>query len=274
MSNDKGNTYITLNNTQLESEEAEHLVPEDLIKGVLIERGQYISYKLLTQRKEKEIIAERAMKYIENFQSVLLDAGSTVELVAERMFREKEFLTVLTNNMGVYVQFFQGGRKNLTAQNNKLIISGGEYFEVFESLLGQGARDSIEKFRPNVTIIGTSGIKSDEGIFCHGAEESAIKLLMCQRPTDTLLIVTDWTKIGKADAYAFRKIPELFECAGKVIIVTNAPDRKYYGMSKADIAADKALKNIVNMIKKFDKEKDLLIAQGIVFDDGTLSEEP
>jgi len=215
-----------------------------------IDRGLYYTYKRKTNDDQKQRIAEFVVEnYVEDFHAVLLDAGSTVELIAEEMFKKKIFLTVMTNNMGVYEAYrrvselaFQGKIPAVErilpgeAQSievpanygNYLLLTGGQYVDVYESLLGDDALHSIDSFTPNLTIIGTSGL-SDEGIFCHGYEESAVKKRLWEKQTDTCLIVTDWTKIGKRDARAFGRLIELCKVNGatkatkRVVIVTNLP---------------------------------------------------
>ncbi len=46
-----------------------------------------------------------AKPYIKDFDAVLLDAGSTADMIAEEMFARCQFLSVLTNNMGAYAAY-------------------------------------------------------------------------------------------------------------------------------------------------------------------------
>ena len=79
--------------------------PNDQGETVIMPRGQYITRKMREQSKAKRSIAEQvAAEYIKDFDAVLLDAGSTSELIAEEMFARHQFLSVLTNNMGAYVR--------------------------------------------------------------------------------------------------------------------------------------------------------------------------
>ena len=195
-------------------------------------RGLYITIKIGEGLSAKRKIAQYVVEhYVHDFDAVLLDAGSTAEIIAEEMFEKRKFLSVLTNNMGAYAAYTRAGeadKKNPVNQGNELLISGGRYVDVYESLLGDEATPSIEAFTPNIIILGTSGLRWDEGIFCHGSEESTVKHLLWTKPTDIRLIATDWTKIGKRDARTFGKLPDFKMNTKKAVIVTNVPPRELY----------------------------------------------
>jgi DeoR/GlpR family transcriptional regulator of sugar metabolism len=207
-------------------------------------RGLYIRTKMQGQFDVKRRIAEHvATKYIKDFDAVLLDAGSTAEMIAEELFARRKFLSVLTNNMGAYAAYTrarlmgygeiesesnQSSTREPSNQGNELLITGGRYVDIYESLLGEGAIASIKAFTPNVIIIGTSGLRCEEGIFCHGAEESAVKKLLWEKPTDIRLVATDWTKIGKRDAHTFAPVEQLRLNANKAVVVTCQPPREFY----------------------------------------------
>ncbi len=207
------------------------------VDEVIMPRGLYIRTRMIDQHDVKRVIAVHvAEKYVRDFDAVLLDAGSTAEMIAEEMFARRRFLSVLTNNMGAYAAYTRA-RESTDVDNvvqdppnhgNELLISGGRYVDVYESLLGEGAISSIKDFIPNVIIIGTSGLRNEEGIFCHGAEESAVKQLLWTKSTDIRLIATDWTKIGKRDAHPFGPIEELGVNAKKAVVVTSNPPRFVY----------------------------------------------
>ena len=220
-------------------------------------RGLYITTKIGEELTAKRRIAEYVVdKYIHDFDAVLLDAGSTAELIAQEMFAKRKFLSVLTNNMGAYAAYTRAGEssksnddaKNIPNNGNELLISGGRYVDVYESLLGEGAISSITNFTPNVIIIGTSGLTCDEGIFCHGSEESAVKSLLWNKATDTLLIATDWTKIGKIDAKSFGTISGFRMKAKKAVIVTSDPPKELC------LEEPNRIKDFENQLRKMENE--------------------
>ncbi|MBK6931725.1 MAG: DeoR/GlpR transcriptional regulator [Saprospirales bacterium] len=228
---------------------------------VIMLRGLYIRTKMIEQNDVKRQIAIHvANNYINDFDAVLLDAGSTAEMIAQEMFARRRFLSVLTNNMGAYAAFTRAREiaqetadkdENPPNRGNELIISGGRYVDVYESLLGEVAIASISEFTPNIIILGTSGLRCEEGIFCHGSEESAVKKLLWTKPTDTRLIATDWTKIGKRDAHAFGPVEQLAVNAKRAVVVTCEPPKSAYDKYPDRV---QEFHNQINKLKKHNIE--------------------
>ena len=209
-------------------------------------RGPYIQQKLRAGPDMKKALAQRVAEvYVNDFDAVLLDAGSTAECVAEAMFANRRYLSVLTNNMGAYAAYTRAiaiaGEKLKSGVNprgrqargllseNELLLPGGRYDPTYEALFGLQAIEAIGHFSPNITIIGVSGLRwgagEGEGVFCHGSEEVAMKKLLWRLATDTRLVVTDWTKIGRRDAHSFGHLCELGLNARRAVVVTSRPPR-------------------------------------------------
>lgn len=238
-----------------------HPSTADQLDEVRMPRGLYIRRRMVDQHDDKRLIAKYiAERHVKDFDAVLLDAGSTAEFIAEELFARHQFLSVLTNNMGAYAAFIKA-RESASAEEsegpppnhgNELLITGGRYVDVYESLLGEGALSSIREFHPNIIIIGTSGLRCEEGIFCHGSEESAVKKLLWTKPTDVRLIATDWTKVGKRDAHSFGPVEQLTLNAKKAIVVTGNPPREAYEKDTERV------KEFENQLKKMEQH-DIII---------------
>jgi DeoR/GlpR family transcriptional regulator of sugar metabolism len=225
----------------------------------VMERGPYIKAKKDQQNSSKEKIAEYiASELVKDLDAVLLDAGSTAEVIAQKLFTIRKFLTVMTNNMGAYVSYTQAvaareekGTSSLVAgllNENELILTGGRFDVTYEALFGDATLKAIEGFSPNVTIIGVSGLLFNSGVFCHGSEEVRLKKMLWTIKTDTRVIASDWTKVGKRDAFAFGlNVTDLKVGAGRAILVTSQPPRD----------ADESLR------KQFDEEIKLIKSHNI-----------
>lgn len=205
-------------------------------------RGRYILTKMIQQGASKVAIAKHVAKqYVEDFDAVLLDAGSTAELIAEELFIQRKYLSVMTNNMGAYAAYtraitmpqnkraaalHQAAPRAGLLHENELLLPGGRYDATYEASFGDRTIEAIQTFTPNVTIIGVSGLLFEKGVFCHGSEEVRVKHLLWTIPTDTRLIAVDWSKIGRRDAHAFgHSVDELKLGARKAVVVTNKPPR-------------------------------------------------
>lgn len=202
-----------------------------------MQRGPYIRAKKDQQKESKEKIAEYiASNLVKDFDAVLLDAGSTAEVIAQKLFTARKFLTVMTNNMGAYVSYTQAvagreeqGVSQLVAgllNENELILTGGRFDVTYEALFGDATLKAIEGFSPNVTIIGVSGLLFNGGVFCHGSEEVRSKKMLWSIQTDIRVIALDWTKVGKRDAFAFGpQVSQLKVGAKRAVVVTTQPPR-------------------------------------------------
>jgi Transcriptional regulators of sugar metabolism len=195
-----------------------------------LERGHYIKDKKKQLKDVKEKIADYiANNLVNDFDAVLLDSGSTAETIAQKLFAKRKFLTVMTNNIGAYVAYSQSvapSDEKGMSQLNELILTGGRFDVTYEALFGDATIKAIEGFSPNITIIAVSGLMFNGGVFCHGSEEVRLKKMLWTIQTDLRVIASDWTKIGKRDAFAFgAQVTDLKIHAGKSIIVTSRPPR-------------------------------------------------
>ncbi len=202
------------------------------------QRGFYILTKMKLESPVKLEIAKHVVKkYIKDLDAVLLDAGSTAELIAEELFSLRKFLTVMTNNMGAYAAYTRamapsgdsqagGTERQIARYENDLVLPGGRYDATYEALFGDETLKAIQSFSPNVTIIGASGLRFSEGIYSHGVEDVRVKRLLWTIPTEIRLIAIDSSKIGKRDAFSFgNTVAELREGARKAVVVTNSPPK-------------------------------------------------
>jgi DeoR/GlpR family transcriptional regulator of sugar metabolism len=190
-------------------------------------RGTYITSKITSRALDKEKIAKYvANTLIKDFDSVFLDAGSTVEILAEELFRKRKFLSVLTNNIGVFAAYSKRSSDE-SISVNEFIFTGGRYDPMYEAVFGQNTLLTFHDFSPTIVIVGVSGLRSNEGVFCHGYEEQQVKRLIWQKPTERRIIVADWSKIGLRDSHKFGEFDEFIRNTNEAIIVTTEPSSDY-----------------------------------------------
>jgi DeoR/GlpR family transcriptional regulator of sugar metabolism len=179
---------------------------------------------------DKIKIARRVVEhYFEEGDSVILDAGSSLTAVAYEL-RETNVhidkrLTILTHNMGIF-DLIKIEEDPPTPFGYNFILAGGRYDRDLHALFGKQTVNSYENFYPKKIVIGVSGIRFDEGLFCRGnTEEIPVKEILFAKPVKHRIIVCDYKKIGERDSFRFGKMNEILNAADECTIITNSPPK-------------------------------------------------
>lgn len=136
---------------------------------------------------EKTRIAQFMTQLIHDGESLMIDSGSTTMAVAKKLCAKKNLL-VVTNAPAI-------GELIINANDNKVILTGGELLKETYALIGSAAEHSLEQYRTDKAIIGVSGILVEEGCFSAVPQEAEIKRLMSLNSRETI-VVSDSSKIG------------------------------------------------------------------------------
>jgi len=147
---------------------------------------------LSLQNKEnmtlKRAIAEKAMEFINDGETIILDSGSTTTEIAKLMGEYKN-LTVITNALNIALILGANAGINL-------IVTGGEFKAPTLSLTGQKAADFFQNLHVDRLFLATAGIALKSGLTYPGISDICVKRAMIESANETYL-VADSTKIGK-----------------------------------------------------------------------------
>ncbi len=143
--------------------------------------------RMVRQLDDKSRIAQFMTQLIHDGDSLMIDSGSTTMLIAKTLCVKKKLL-VVTNAPSI-------GELMVDADDNKVILTGGELLKETNSLLGSAAEYSLKQYRTDKAIIGVSGILVNEGCFSAIPQEAEIKRLMSLNSRETI-VVADSSKIG------------------------------------------------------------------------------
>ncbi len=148
-----------------------------------------IPYEIKRRRntEEKSRIALAAINFVENGDTILLDAGSTIYSLA-LLLHNKERLTVVTHDLNIAV-------KLATNPNIKLICTGGIARENVFTLEGTQVTDFIRTLRVDKTFLGADAIHTDGVISNVNIEEVPIKQAMVNA-ADKVILLTDSSKFA------------------------------------------------------------------------------
>lgn len=100
---------------------------------------------------EKDAIAAEAAALIEDGQSIILDAGTTVYRLARHLHGRR--LTVVTNNLAVYEELAKD-------EGIALMLLGGMVIRECHSLDGFMAEDNLRQVHADWLFMGAAGVRS------------------------------------------------------------------------------------------------------------------
>jgi DeoR family transcriptional regulator, fructose operon transcriptional repressor len=152
-------------------------------------RGHLLDYSWHRDRQadEKRRIGERAASLLDDDQTVILDGGSTVAAVAERLVERS--LRVITNSIPI-VRILKDSR------NIDLTLTGGYVFPRLEIVLGPLCEHMLASVAADVLVMGTGGVTRDgfsnNNTLLVGSERKMIEV------SRKVIIVTDSSKFGRA----------------------------------------------------------------------------
>jgi DeoR family fructose operon transcriptional repressor len=136
---------------------------------------------------EKERIAKRALDELPAEGTVLIDAGSTTQILAENLPYDRE-LTVVTNSVPVAAAV--AGRDNLT-----LYVVGGRVRGRTMAAVGEWASHALAGVAVDVAFLGTNGLSVRRGLTTPDQDEAASKRAMAAA-SRRVVVLCDHSKIG------------------------------------------------------------------------------
>jgi DeoR/GlpR family transcriptional regulator of sugar metabolism len=138
---------------------------------------------------EKIAIARKAVEFITEGDTIILDSGSTTTEIAKLLTNYRN-LTVITNALNIAL--ILGAQMGIT-----VIVTGGEFKAPTLSLTGQKAADFFQSLHVDKLFLATAGIALKSGLTYPGISDICVKRAMIESANETFL-VADSTKIGKS----------------------------------------------------------------------------
>jgi len=136
----------------------------------------------------KMTIAKKAIEFINEGDTIILDSGSTTTEIAKLM-KNYTNLTVITNALNIAL--ILGAQASIN-----VIVTGGEFKAPTISLTGQKAADFFQNLHVDKLFLATAGIALKSGLTYPGISDICVKRAMIESANETYL-VADSTKIGK-----------------------------------------------------------------------------
>ncbi len=160
---------------------------------------------------EKEAIAKKAIEFIEEGDTILLDSGTTIYHLAKKLKRFHK-LTIVTNSL-IFAQELQD------QPGIEVIIIGGSLRKETLALVGPFAEEALSKIKVDKAFIATNGLDMEEGLTTPNLLEASTKRKMIEASKQVFLLA-DHSKCGKI---AFAKVADI-QKVDKLIVDDAVPE--------------------------------------------------
>jgi DeoR/GlpR family transcriptional regulator of sugar metabolism len=182
-------TEVTIRQ-DLEALEQEGFVQREYGGAFLKDVGSFAKTgKLFNQihLEEKQIIAKKAVQFIAEGDSIILDSGSTTTEIAKLLMDFHE-LNVITNSLNIALILGENHGINL-------IVTGGEFKAPTLSLTGTMAAAAFKDIHVNKLFLATAGISDDLKLTYPSISDLVVKRAMIDA-ADKVFLVADSSKMG------------------------------------------------------------------------------
>ncbi|MEQ9443852.1 MAG: DeoR/GlpR family DNA-binding transcription regulator [Cyclobacteriaceae bacterium] len=156
------------------------------------EAPPYFENRVQYASQGKEQLAQKAVRFIKNGQTILIDGGTTNWHIA-RQIPENLELTVFTNSIPIANELSE--HPLIT-----LFMLGGRVFKGSKITYGPEVADGVKTLRADLGFIGIRSIHAEAGATTLDYEEAYIKRLMVERSGQVIVAATQ-DKLNTADHY-------------------------------------------------------------------------
>lgn len=156
--------------------------PTQFREAQIVNRGQI-------NPKEKELIADCAMQFIQPGDSIFLDGSTTVSWLARDLLKLDPEITIVTNSLLISLEL-------ATAQNIRLIGLGGVFDTETYSYVGFEPDSQSDSFHINKAFFSCTCLIPEEGTYENAAFNAHTKRFASSR-ADEVYVLADSNKFGK-----------------------------------------------------------------------------
>jgi DeoR family fructose operon transcriptional repressor len=151
------------------------------------------------QADRKQRIAEHALQVIGNAETIYIDEGSTLQMLAERLDPQRP-ITVVTNALPVAAVL--AARDQMT-----VLMVGGRVRRQTMATIEWGAQ-MLDQLVLDLAFLGANGVTVGRGLTCPDSAVAALKAAAVAVSRRRVLL-SDGTKFGADSSYRFARIRDL-----------------------------------------------------------------
>jgi len=148
--------------------------------------------RAITNTEQRQIIAEQAIKLVENMTVLMIDGGATTLMFAKELSvqlsrHHERVLTVITNSLDI-------ARTLAPCRSIRIILCPGDFEPHENSVYGGRTLEFLSEFHADAVITGACGI-SPSGITDVHSEAVWVKRQMLKQSNQAILLIDD-SKFG------------------------------------------------------------------------------
>ncbi|WP_138418592.1 DeoR/GlpR family DNA-binding transcription regulator [Aquibacillus sediminis] len=161
------------------------------------------SEKSVRFSEEKKLIAKKAVEFIHNGDTILLDSGTTTQMLVGEI---KKFsnLTVVTNSV-VFAKELEN------SPQIEVVLLGGKLRTETLALVGPITELSLSQLHVDKAFIATNGIDLTMGLTTPNLTEAATKRKMIEQ-SNQIIVVADHSKFNRHSFAKFGEIEQIDYC--------------------------------------------------------------
>lgn len=160
-----------------------------------VAQEQYLSEKNKINFIEKSRIGKKAAQFINDFETIILDSGTTTMEIIRNLPPLKN-VTIISNAMNIVNQLMANEDNNIN-----IVVPGGFLRTNSNSLVGSFAEANLRNMYVDKVFLGVDGFDIKQGIFTPNIEEAHLNQIMIEIAKE-VIIVTDSSKFLKK-SFAF-----------------------------------------------------------------------
>lgn len=169
-----------------------------------------LTERLAVNGAEKRAIARAALDLVEDGDTLILDAGSTVAAFGQLLARRR--LRIITNNLALLPFLAE-------AAELELVVLGGALRATSMSTIGPLAVEGLRLMTADRAIMSADGVVAGRGLCEVSLDQVILKSLM-MRQSREVIVLADTSKLGRAEQTAWAPLPRNWT------LVTDSPEPK------------------------------------------------
>ena len=156
--------------------------------------------RALEHRREKRAIAAAALEYIQDGDTIILDAGTTTLAFAQVLKEQIKNVFVITCSVPVALE--------LSSAGYDILLLGGMVRNKSLALLGRETLRIIERYRADKAFLGSTGFTAEMGHSTPNPDDAQIKEALI-RIADKTYVLVDSSKYGHNCLTSFAQLRDV-----------------------------------------------------------------